>query len=141
MYPMRPFPGLPMRELRRELDRLFSGFLGGDGGLQPFPALNVSEDTEGVVVEAEVPGLQMADLELTIQGDELTIRGRRKAVDGENTVYHRRERGTGEFARFLKLPVEVDADKVAATLTNGVLTITMPKSARAKARKIAVRTA
>lgn len=134
----------PAVELRRELDRLFDGFLGRDYGQslsRPFPALNVWEDGERVMAEAEVPGLGMEDLEILIQGNELTIKGRRSPLEGENLVYHRRERGTGEFVRFLTLPVEVDADRVEAAMKDGVLTIVMPKAERARARKIKVRTA
>ena len=131
-------------ELRRELDRVFENFLGvEDGGLlgvRAFPALNLWEDGESLYAEAEIPGLRMEDLEILIQGNELAIKGRRPPVDGESVVYHRRERGTGEFARFVTLPVEVDAERVDATLKDGVLTINMPKAERAKARKISVKT-
>jgi len=133
-------------ELRREMDRLFDNFLGTDGfsplsNVRPFPALNLSEDHDRLLVEAEVPGLRMSGLEILIQGNELTIKGRRTPMEGENLVYHRRERGAGEFTRFLTLPIEVDAERVEATLKDGVLTIVMPKAETARARKIAVKTA
>jgi HSP20 family protein len=83
----------------------------------------------------------MKDLEILIQGNELTIKGRRQTIDGDDVQYHRRERGTGEFARFVTLPMEVNAEQVEATLKDGVLTIVMPKSAMARARKITVKTA
>ncbi len=131
-------------EFRRELDRLFDGFFGPESFLssvRPFPPVNLWEDRERMYLEAEVPGLTMDDLEITIQGNELTIRGTRRPADGEKVVYHRQERGAGEFTRFLTLPIEVDADRVEATLKDGVLTIAMPKSEHAKARKINVKTA
>lgn len=143
MFPLRSFPGLPLTELRREIDRLFNGFSDQNpfGGPRAYPAMNVWEDGERLFAEAEVPGLDMHDLEILIHGHELSVKGRRKPFEAENTVYHRRERGTGEFARYLTLPVEVNADKVEAALKDGVLTIVMPKAESARARKIAVKTA
>jgi HSP20 family protein len=132
-------PAFP--ELRREMDRLFENFLGTEplapsNGLRPFPALNLWEDAERVFAEAEMPGLRMDDLEISIQGNELAIKGRRAPLEGDNLVYHRRERGTGEF---VTLPLDVDADRVEATLKDGVLTIVMPKAETARVRKIAVK--
>ena len=145
MLARRNYNAAPLFELRRELDRLFDSF-GGEspfGALrtQAYPALNVWETGERVLVEAEVPGLALDDLELLVQGNELTIKGSRPAMTGEKVVYHRRERGTEEFVRYLTLPADVDADKVEAALKNGVLTIVLPKSAKARARKITVRNA
>jgi HSP20 family protein len=132
-------PQLP--EFRRELDRLFDGFFGADfaNGLRAFPALNVWEDSERMYAEAEVPGLTLDDLEITIQGNELGIKGARKPHGGKEALYHRQERGVGEFVRYVTLPVDVDAEHVEATLKHGVLTIVMPKAEQARARKIAVR--
>jgi HSP20 family protein len=146
MIELRRIPRVPLVELRREMDRLFNGFLGPEqfnpaSGPRAFPALNVWEDSECLFAEAEVPGLNMKDLEILIQGNELTIKGQRQTIGGEDVQYHRRERGTGEFARFVTLPMEVNADKVEATLKDGVLTIMMPKTEVARARKIAVKTA
>ncbi len=131
-------------ELRRELDRVFDGFLGPQANpmrSRAYPALNVWESDERLMVEAEVPGLNMDDLDITIQGNELTIKGRRQSLEGENLVYHRRERGTGEFTRFMTLPFDVDADRVEAALKDGVLMIILPKSEQARARKITVKSA
>jgi len=146
MIELRRIPRVPLVELRREMDRLFNGFLGPGpfnpaSGPRAFPTLNVWEDSECLFAEAEVPGLNMKDLEILIQGNELTIKGQRQTIDGDDVQYHRRERGTGEFARFVTLPMEVNADKVEATLKDGVLTIMMPKSETARARKITVKTA
>ncbi len=131
-----------MPGLGRELDRLFGTFgMPGvfTGNAAAFPALNVWEDGDNLLLEAEVPGLSMDDLEILIQGDELTLRGARRPLDAPNATYLRRERAAGEFVRYFSLPYEVDADRVEATLRNGVLTIRLPKSERAKARRIQVR--
>jgi HSP20 family protein len=145
MIELRRIPRVPLVELRREMDRLFNGFLGPEpfnptNGPRAFPALNVWEDSEYLFAEAEVPGLNMKDLEILIQGNELTIKGQRQTIAGDDVQYHRRERGTGEFARFVTLPMEVNADKVEATLKDGVLTIMMPKTEMTRARKITVKT-
>lgn len=145
MFELRRFPTLPMLDLRREIDRLFNGFLDaenlGSRGLRPFPALNLWEDGDRLLAEAEVPGMDLNDVEIFIQGNELTLKGHRKPLEDENLVYHRRERGLGEFTRFLTLPGDVDASRVEAVLKDGVLTIVMPKAEHARARKITVKTA
>jgi len=138
-YPLEAF-----EELRREMDNLFGSLGRGFDrlplfGPRGFPALNLWEDGNHLYAEAEVPGLNMQDLEVHVVGNELTIKGRRPGLDGKNLTYHRRERGVGEFTRFLTLPVEVNQDRVEAVLKDGVLTITMPKAESAKARKITVR--
>ena len=144
MLAMRNRGLAPRFDPRRELDRLFDGFLDNEpffNAVRPFPALNVWEDTDKVFVEAEVPGLSLENIELQIKGNELTLKGRRTFADEQNATYHRRERGVGEFARYLALPVEVDADRVETALKDGVLTIVMPKSEKAKARRITVKSA
>ena len=85
-----------------------------------------------------MPGLKSEDLELSVVGNELTIKGRRDTASEEGTTFHRRERGFGEFVRAIKLPVEVDSAQVSATLVNGVLTVRLPKAEAAKPRKISV---
>jgi len=133
-------------DLHRELDRVFVDVFGRGARrcnhvARLTPALNLWEDAERLVAEVEVPGLNMDDLELTVRGDELTIKGQRKPAARDGLEYHVSERGTGQFVRLLTLPAEVDADRVEATLRDGVLTIVLPKAAAAKARKIAVQTA
>jgi len=105
-------------------------------GRRPFPAVNTWEDETAVYAEAELPGLAMGDIEVTVMGDELTIKGERKDLEKEGATYHRRERGVGIFSRVLRLPVQIDADKVEATLRDGVLTIKLPKAQSALPRRI-----
>ncbi len=127
--------------LREEMDRLFRRF-GGDGWgrvVPEFPAVNIWEEDNDLFVEAEVPGLKLEDLEIYVsQGNQLTIKGKRTRPEVEGT-WHRQERGYGEFSRVIALPVDVDADKVEATLKHGVLTIRLPKVAEARVRKITVK--
>ncbi len=136
----------PSNRLRGEMDCLFDdvfeGFPRMTFGtlLAPvFPALNVWEDSDNVFVEAELPGLELDDIELLITGDELTIKGERKDAGGEDHTYHRRERAAGCFSRVLRLPVDVKADDVAATLRDGVLLVTMPKAEEVRPRKVEVK--
>jgi HSP20 family protein len=126
------------------MDQVFDAFAGSGSPrmawrLRGFPAVNVWEDAECLYAEAELPGITTDDIEVHVQGDELSIKGSRKAVYDDESVYHRRERGTGDFARYLTLPVEINASKVDATLNNGVLLVTLPKAASARPRQIAVK--
>lgn len=139
-FPVAP----PLNELRREMERLFDGFMGNRPSPlhgRAFPAMNLWEDDQRLMLEAEVPGMGLDDLDIAIQGNELTLKGQRNVVNGDNATYHRRERGVGTFTRYITLPVEVDADRVEAALKDGVLTIVLPKSEKARARKITVRSA
>jgi HSP20 family protein len=133
-------------QLREEFDRVYKSLF-RDGGLTPtgqaksagsYPALNIWEDEDALKIEAELPGLSADDLDLTVLGGELTIQGRVTAAPPEGQTFHRRERSAGEFRRVVRLPVDVEGDKIAATLNNGVLLITLPKAAAAKPKKIKV---
>jgi HSP20 family protein len=127
------------------MDRLMSDLwrnapLGSAAARGVFPALNVWEADEGLWVEAELPGVREEDLEIAVLGDQLTIRGERKSNMTEGAAQHRRERGVGTFRRVVQLPVAVDADRIEASLSAGVLTIHLPKAEAAKPRKIEVNT-
>ncbi len=144
MFVQRMYPAFPFGNLGREMDRLLDGVVGPlccglTRDSRAFPAVNVWEDGDNVYAEAEVPGVTMDEIELTVVDDELCIKGERKSGDGDSVTYHRRERGTGEFSRFITLPTAVAAEGVNAVLKNGVLTITLPKSAAAKPRRIEVK--
>lgn len=137
----------PLDQLRNQVDRLVGDFFGPMTGLysprltagqQPFPALNVWEYGDQLYAEAELPGLKSEDIDVAVVGGDLTIRGRRGAGPQEGAAYHRRERGAGEFTRVLRLPIEVDADGVEATLKDGVLLVKLPKAENAKPKRIKV---
>jgi HSP20 family protein len=131
-----------LHQLRDEMDRLLTGFLGSAGdGLSMFrnqPAANVWERPDAVLVEIEAPGVKSEQLEISVVANELSIKIHRPETTDEGVTYHRRERPRGTFGRVLRLPVEVNADKVAAELHDGVLTITLPKAESVKPRKINV---
>jgi HSP20 family protein len=104
-----------------------------------YPAVNLWEEDERFLVEAELPGLAIDDLEIYVDSDnQLTLKGERKAPEHEEVNWHRQERGFGRFSRTLELPSEVDADQVSAEFKYGVLTITLPKKAEVKPRRVEV---
>ena len=105
------------------------------------PAIDVYETEEAYVVTAEVPGLAREQVDLAVEESRLTLQGRRDARPGAGATvhYHQVERGYGAFRRVFEFAEKIDADRVAADLTDGVLTITIPKVAPPPARKIEVR--
>ena len=129
--------------LRQEVNDLFGSFL---SGTEPFfsrvyPALNISEKDNNFYVRAELPGVNVDSLDISVVEGRLQIRGERKIeVEEQKTSYHRREREAGFFRRTIALPARVDPGKVSASMKNGVLTITLPKSEEAKPKKITVKT-
>jgi HSP20 family protein len=102
-------------------------------------ALNVWEDAQTFYVETEVPGIPMENIDVNLTASELTIKGSRTVeAAGDDVVTHRRERASGEFTRSIRLSTPIDAEKATASLKHGVLLITLPKAAEARARRIAV---
>jgi HSP20 family protein len=140
----------PFREvskLRREMDRLWEDYFGpGRRALRPLemewvPAMDVSETGEQVVVKAEVPGIDAKEIEITLSGDVLTIKGEKKSEREEKQEnYHLVERSYGSFARSLTLPAAVDANRIEAKYDKGVLTITCPKKEEVKPKAIEIKT-
>lgn len=134
----------PFDHLRNDVDRMLTGMLGpwAEGSLpravRGQPAVNMWHREDDLVVELELPGLKSDQLDVSVVGDQLTLKVERPEVVEEGTTYHRRERPVGSFTRVLRLPIEVDVDHVEAELSDGVLTITLPKAESAKPRKIEV---
>ena len=134
--------------LRREIDEAFRSIGNGraviphflvGGQSRRFPLVNISEDVGEVRVEALLPGVNPAELEISVLRNTLTVAGERKAPDmTRNQVWHRNERGYGTFSRTIELPAEVDSSKVTAECRDGLLTVTLAKAESAKPRKIAV---
>ena len=130
-----------MRQFQGEMNRLFDRWTGpGPAGGAGFPALNVWEEGEHVLVEAEVPGLDLKDLEIYVTGgNQLTLKGERKPPAVEKGVWHRQERQFGKLSRSLTLPFPVDPEKVDARLEDGVLLLRLAKHESARPRKIPVK--
>ena len=101
------------------------------------PNVNIFETQEGYVLQAEMPGVSKEGLEITLEGTEITITGRRspETVAGEPLF---RERNTADYRRVFELDPAIDTGKVSAKIHQGVLTVTLPKSEQVKPRKITV---
>ena len=101
------------------------------------PEVNIFETSEGYVLEAEMPGVSKEGLEITLEGNEMSIVGRRvdEATPGEALF---RERALTDYRRVFELDPAIDTAKIAAKMDQGVLTMTLPKSAKVKPRKITV---
>jgi HSP20 family protein len=140
----QPFTPLwnQLQQLQGEMNRLFDRWSepGSPMGPASFPAVNVWEEGDHVLIEAELPGLDLKDLEIYVTGgNQLTVKGERKPLVAEKGVWHRQERAYGHFTRSLTMPFPVDADKVDARLENGVLLVRLAKHESARPRKIQVK--
>jgi HSP20 family protein len=115
-------------------------FLAEPTGIRPWsPAVDIFETQDELVLRADLPGTQPREVAIQIENGTLTLKGERKFENAENSKgYHRIERGYGTFARSFTLPDTVDAEKVKAEFSAGVLTITLPKKEVAKPRAIQV---
>ncbi len=143
----RPEFGWPavdeMERLQREMNQLYSSFF-GRRSMQPraavFPALNVTENENNLYLRAELPGLKAEDIEISVEGDTLTLRGERKPEEpSEKISYHRREREMGRFRRVISFPTRINPEGVEAVFRNGVLKLILPKAEEAKPKQIQVK--
>ncbi len=129
-----------LQQFQSEMNRVFDRWNGPGRPAVAFPPMNVWEEGDRLHVEAELPGLDLKDLEIYVTGgNELSVKGQRKPNVPEKGAWHRRERATGEFHRTLTLPYPVDPDKVEARFENGVLLVTLAKHESARPRKIPVK--
>ncbi len=130
-----------MDRMDRLLDTFFEGrpVTRGEPVEQWAPSLDVSETRDDIVVEAEVPGIDPKDIDISLVGDTLTIRGEKKQEEEKEENYHLMERNYGTFTRSIRLPVEVQSDKITASYKNGILTIVLPKSEGAHKKEIKVK--
>jgi HSP20 family protein len=129
--------------LRREMDELYGALSGGTLPMPSagvFPLTNLTEDTDHYYVRAELPGIKPDEIDIQVTTEGISISGERKIPkEAENVRYHRREREAGKFSRLIHFPGNVDVNKVEASMENGVLKVTVPKSAAAKPRQITVK--
>jgi HSP20 family protein len=145
MRALMPWTGLT--GFKTEMDRLFERFM--EPWAAEMPSLgqwdlkvDVAENSQAVVVKAEVPGVDQKDLQISLEDGQLTIKGEKEAEKEEKDKrYHRVERSYGAFARALRLPATVDGSKATATSKDGVVTVTLPKTAEAKGTTIPVKAA
>ena len=140
MADIMKWPEIPtFGSLQREMDRLFDDFFRRGGLMRP--SVDVVETDDTVVVKAELPGMEPKDVDISVSGDKLTIKGERKVEKEEKgKTFYRMERCYGSFCRTIELPASVEADKAKADYKNGVLEITLPKTEQVKAKKIPIKT-
>lgn len=142
MASMRWEPLAEVNRLRNEMDRVFGRY--GDRRLSPvaarvYPPMNLWENDDNLFLEAEMPGMGPDDLEIYVTGgNQLSLKGQRKRSETPSGTWHRQERGEGNYSRMIELPCRVDSDKITAEFRHGVLTLTLPKSAEVKPRRITV---
>ncbi len=127
-------------EMQHEVNRVFDRWGRHPFGIGEFPAINLWEEEDALLLQAELPGLQLEDLELFVTGhNQFTLKGERKPPAAEKATQHRQERGFGKFTRTLNLPFAVDENAVEARFENGILKVRLPKHEAAKPRKIAIK--
>ncbi len=140
-------PAREMMSLREAMDRLFEesflrpGFFGnGESGAGMLP-MDMYETENEVVVKAAVPGVKPEDIEVTVTGDLLTVKGEFKSESEEKDEkrnWHRQERRYGSFSRQVTLPAGVNTDACQADFENGVLTLKLPKAEEAKVKRVQI---
>jgi len=134
-------PWQELEAIRREMDRLWERFFGEptveEVGAAWIPPLDVAETKDEVIVTVELPGIDPSNVEVTLANGVLTIKGEKKH-ERKDERYHLIERTYGAFTRSLRLPVDVDEEKVKATYKDGVLKIVMPKVEKAKEKEIRI---
>jgi HSP20 family protein len=137
----------PFGSLQREINRLFedftAGFPGFGGGTRDLaPTMDVAETDKQIEITVELPGLEEKDVQINLSDNTLTIRGEKKAErEQKDKDYHLVERSYGSFSRTLELPAGVNADDIKATISKGVLAVTVPKPAPAQVKKIQIKAA
>jgi HSP20 family protein len=143
LTPWRPFE---FDKIRREMDRLWDSFLEGrsvrraEDDREWLPSVDVSETKNDLVIKAELPGLDPKDIDISMNNGYLTIKGEKKNEKEEKDEnYHLIERSYGSFTRSVRLPREVQSDKITASFKNGILKITLPKSEEAKKKEIKIK--
>jgi HSP20 family protein len=148
----------PFEQFRREMDRLFDDFSSGfwrgslfdmtpfrrtEAAFRTMPAVDVAETDKAYEITAELPGLEEKNIEVKLANGVLSIKGEKQEDKEEKQRdYYRRERSFGSFERSFQVPEGIDTDKIAASFKNGILSVTLPKSAEAQkqAKKIEVKT-
>lgn len=134
-----------LRRLSSALDEAFGGWplgQGLEGSITSawVPACDIFEDHDGIKIVMEVPGVKPDDIKLQIENNMLTIRGEKRQVAEEKADrVHRYERSYGSFERTFSLPSTVDSDKIEADVSDGVLSVILPKSEKARPREIEVK--
>jgi HSP20 family protein len=131
--------------LQREIDRVFADFTRGFpsfGTRELMPSVDLTETDKEIEITAELPGLEEKDVQINLADNVLTIKGEKKAEKEEKDKSYRLvERSYGAFARSVELPAGVNPDTIKATISKGVLKVSVPKPAPAQTKKIEIKAA
>ena len=128
-------PFAVMRRLQDEVNRVFAGpgsFAGG------FPAVNLWQGPDSTALTAELPGVDPADIDISVKNDIITFSGERNLPAGDDATWHRRERAYGRFSRVIQLPYRVDPDRVEARMTDGVLQVELQRPEADRPRRVQI---
>ena len=130
--------------MQREIDHMFDRFRGGsvenNANLPWSPVVDIAEEKDQYIVRAELPGVDKNDVKITVENNLLSIRGEKKIeAEKEGKNYHRVERSYGSFFRSFTLPSTVESNKIEATYSDGVLSLSIPKAVEAKPKEIEVK--
>lgn len=134
-----------LERMRNHMENIYNSLAEGVNNIRLnamglFPLVNISEDGEHFYATAELPGIPADQVELSVKGESLAIKGERVIQPaGDNVSYHRREREAGRFSRVVALPAKVEADGVEASFKNGILKVVLPKAAEAKVKPITIK--
>ena len=148
LLPHRRRSGSELVRFRDEIDNLFNRFFDMDvplarrlfGEGEWAPRLDISERTGEIIVKAEIPGCDAKDIDVTLEGRLLTIRGEKKKESEDSAEnYHRLERAYGSFSRMVELPADVDPEAIDATYKKGILKLVLRKIGASEAKKIAIK--
>lgn len=140
-----PFESTISKEIARlqnEMNTLFERFFGRSFPFiksTNYPAVNIYHDNENLYITAELPGVKIEDLDITLEEDTLTLKGEKKSLAIEGATYYKKEREEGTFSRVISLPIKIEPEKATASLKNGILTVTIPKAEEAKPKKIEIK--
>jgi HSP20 family protein len=143
LVPWRPFG--EVSSFRGEMDKLWDRFFGqrpltGTLSEEWIPSVDISETEDKLLIKAELPGLETKDVNVSISGDLLTIKGEKKKEKEEKDEHHHyMERYSGSFERSFRIPVNVKSDKVEAIFDKGILKVTLPKVEEARKKEIEIK--
>jgi HSP20 family protein len=134
-----------LESLQEDMNRVFGGWAPtrtARNTHRVYPPVNIWSSRDGVTVDAEMPGVDIKDVDISVEADQLTIRGKVNVEDPrEGETYHRNERPAGEFVRTLQLPFRANAEGVKATYKNGILRVAVPRTEEDKPRKVKIEAA
>lgn len=133
-----------VNELHRRMNQLFNDYEPTNWRVRPvvhqsWPAVNLYDSGDELLIQAQVPGLSEKDITLNLNQEVLTISGERRSVAPEGYSVHRQERGSVKFSRSFTFPCKIDPERASATVKNGLLTIKLSKAAEAKPRQIEIK--